>query len=208
MFGALLEGVAGFGVPVAIIASLLIVLGFSAFDAVVLVLIFNTTPVAFGGLGTPVTVLSAVTGLAAPALGAMIGRQLPFMAVILPFYVMALYGGWRSVRALWPVLGVAGVTFGVSQFVASNYIDYTLTDVLAALGSLIATVLFLKVWRPDESAEFKIVRAPADPAASTGRKVGVWQGCRCKEGTAIPARPRARPLFGANEIQSQNSRFP
>src|ERR1700688_1543107 len=94
-FGALLEGVAGFGAPVAITASLLIMCGFPALEAIVFVLIFNTTPVAFGALGTPVTVLSAVTGLPAPALAAMIGRQLPIMAAVLPFYVIALYGGWR-----------------------------------------------------------------------------------------------------------------
>ena len=98
-FGALLEGVAGFGAPVAITASLLIMCGFPALEAIVFVLIFNTTPVAFGALGTPVTVLSAVTGLPAPALAAMIGRQLPIMAAILPFYVIALYGGWRSIRS-------------------------------------------------------------------------------------------------------------
>src|SRR6202142_1531778 len=102
-FGALLEGIAGFGAPVAITASLLIMVGFPALEALVLVLIFNTPPVAFGALGTPVTVLAAVTGLPAPALAAMIGRQLPIMAAILPFYVMALYGGWGSLRALWPV---------------------------------------------------------------------------------------------------------
>ncbi len=139
-FGALLEGIAGFGAPVAITGSLLIMVGFAPLDALVFVLIFDTTPVAFGALGVPVTVLSAVTGLPAGALAAMIGRQLPLMAMILPFYVIALYGGWRSVRALWPVLTVAGVSFGLTQFVTSNYLDYTLTDVLAALGSLFATV--------------------------------------------------------------------
>jgi lactate permease len=107
-FGALLEGVTGFGAPVAITGALLILVGFPPLEAVVFVLIFNTAPVAFGALGNPVTVLSAVTGLPAAALGAMVGRQLPIMALMLPFYVMALYGGWRSVRALWPMLLVAG----------------------------------------------------------------------------------------------------
>jgi lactate permease len=97
-FGSLLEGIAGFGAPVAITASLLISMGFPALEALVFVLIFNTTPVAFGALGTPVTVLAAVTGLPAQALAAMIGRQLPLMASFLPFYVMAFYGGWRSIR--------------------------------------------------------------------------------------------------------------
>jgi len=175
-FGALLEGVAGFGVPVAITASLLFALGFSALDALVYVLIFNTTPVAFGGLGTPVTVLSAVTGLPAPALGAMIGRQLPFMAMILPFYVIALYGGWRSVRAMWPILLVSGTSFALAQFIASNFVDYTLTDVLAALTSLLATVLFLQAWRPAESAEFRIDRTGLDPLVPAAGYARAWRG--------------------------------
>jgi lactate permease len=122
-FGALLEGVAGFGCPVAITASLLILVGFPAVEALVFALIFNTTPVAFGGLGLPVTVLGAVTDLPSAKLAAMIGRQLPLIALMLPFYVMALYGGWRSVRSLWPVLLVAGASFGVAQFVTSNFIN-------------------------------------------------------------------------------------
>lgn len=179
-FGALLEGIAGFGAPVAITASLLIMVGFSAMDAVVFVLIFDTTPVAFGALGVPVTVLAAVTGLPAHALAAMIGRQLPLMAMFLPFYVTALYGGRRSVAALWPVLAVAGVSFGLAQFAASNYLDYTLTDVLAALGSLIATLLFLRVWRPAADPAYATIasahapRVPHDRAG--GMAVGAWQG--------------------------------
>jgi len=144
-FGALLEGIAGFGAPVAITASLLIMVGFPALEALVLVLIFNTTPVAFGALGTPVTVLGAVTGLPAKELAAMVGRQLPFIAAFLPFYVMGIYGGWRSIRSLWPMLLVSGLSFGLAQFAASNYLDYTLTDVFAALVSLAATLLFLQV---------------------------------------------------------------
>jgi len=175
-FGALLEGIAGFGAPVAITASLLIFCGFPALEAVVFVLIFNTTPVAFGALGTPVTVLGAVTGLPAPALAAMIGRQLPLMAAILPFYVMALYGGWRSIRALWPMLLVAGVSFGLAQFASSNYLDYTLTDVFAALGSLAVTLLFLQVWRPAPDPEFTIAQAPSDAPAASSRPVPAWQG--------------------------------
>jgi lactate permease len=175
-FGALLEGVAGFGAPVAITASLLIMCGFPALEAIVFVLIFNTTPVAFGALGTPVTVLSAVTGLPAPALAAMIGRQLPIMAAILPFYVIALYGGWRSIRSLWPVLAVAGLSFGIAQFGASNFLDYTLTDVIAALASLAATLLFLRVWRPAADPQFAIGDAPAEVPSSVSRAVPTWQG--------------------------------
>jgi len=174
-FGALLEGIAGFGAPVAITGSLLISVGFPALDALVFVLIFDTTPVAFGALGVPVTVLGAVTGLPAPALAAMIGRQLPLMAAILPFYVMVLYGGWRSVRALWPVLGIAGVSFGSIQFAVSNYLDYTLTDVLAALGSLFITVGFLQVWRPAPAPEFQVTSTGSAPVG-TRRRGGSWQG--------------------------------
>jgi lactate permease len=175
-FGALLEGIAGFGAPVAITASLLIMCGFPALDALVFVLIFNTTPVAFGALGAPVTVLGAVTGLPAPALAAMVGRQLPFIAAFLPFYVMALYGGWRSIRALWPMLMVAGLSFGLAQFAASNYLDYTLTDVFAALGSLAITLLFLQVWRPAVDAEFAIPPSALGATVVTSRPVPAWQG--------------------------------
>ncbi len=102
-FGSLLEGVSGFGAPVAITASLLIMLGFKPIDAVVYALIFNTAPVAFGSLGIPITTLAGVTDLPAHTLGAMVGRQLPVFALLLPFYVIAMYGGMRSVKALWPV---------------------------------------------------------------------------------------------------------
>ena len=171
-FGALLEGVAGFGTPVAITSSLLILVGFPPLEALVFVLIFNTAPVAFGALGAPVTVLGAVTGLPPVALGAMIGRQLPVIALILPFYVMGLYGGMRSIRALWPVLLVAGASFAASQFIGSNFLDYTLTDVLASLGSLIVTLLFLQVWRPAPDPEFVVEKRAPGAAASAAP----WQG--------------------------------
>jgi lactate permease len=174
-FGALLEGVSGFGTPVAITSSLLILVGYPPLEALVFVLIFNTAPVAFGALGAPVTVLAAVTGLPANALGAMIGRQLPVIAIILPFYVMFLYGGWRSIRALWPVLLVAGGSFAATQFAASNFIDYTLTDVLSSLGSLIVTLLFLRVWRPAPDREYAILQQPA-AADGASSSVPAWQG--------------------------------
>ena len=171
-FGALLEGIAGFGTPVAITSSLLILVGFPALEALVFVLIFNTAPVAFGALGAPVTVLGAVTGLPSTALGAMIGRQLPIIALMLPFYVMAIYGGMRSVRAVWPALLVAGASFALVQFVTSNFIDYSLTDVLSSLGSLIATLLFLQAWRPAADPEFA-VRSTTEKSDS---HVNPWQG--------------------------------
>jgi lactate permease len=132
-FGCLLEGVAGYGLPVAITSSLLIALGFPPVQALVVTLIFNTAPVAFGGLGVPVTTLAAVTQLPADALGAMIGRQLPFVAILLPFYAIASQESMRSLRGVWPALLVAGVSFAIGQFVASNYLGYELTDLVSAL---------------------------------------------------------------------------
>jgi lactate permease len=174
-FGCLLEGISGFGTPVAITASLLILIGYPPLEALVFVLIFNTAPVAFGALGAPITVLGAVTSLPATTLAAMVGRQLPVMALILPFYVIALYGGMRSVRALWPLLLVAGGSFGICQFLASNYIDYTLTDVLASMGSLAATFLLLRFWKPAPDPEFTIRQTPLVGAGSVDA-VPRWQG--------------------------------
>jgi lactate permease len=175
-FGALLEGVTGFGAPVAISASLLILLGFKAVDAVVYALLFNTAPVAFGSLGIPITVLSGVTALPADTLGAMVGRQLPFFAFLLPFYVIAMYGGLKSVKALFPVIFVAGTAFSLVQFITSNYVSYVLTDVLAALSCLLATVLFLRVWKPVHDPAFAIEAGPAESASAEHAAVPAWQG--------------------------------
>jgi lactate permease len=174
-FGCLLEGISGFGTPVAITSSLLILIGFPPLEALVFVLIFNTAPVAFGALGAPITVLGAVTSLPAATLAAMVGRQLPVMACILPFYVIALYGGLRSVRALWPLLLVAGGSFGICQFLASNFIDYTLTDVLASMGSLFATFVLLRFWKPAPDPEFMIKGAGLEIERAAGA-VPRWQG--------------------------------
>jgi lactate permease len=186
-FGCLLEGVSGFGTPVAITSALLILVGFPSIEALTFTLIFNTAPVAFGALGAPVTVLGQVTGLDPVRLGMMIGRQLPFLALLLPFYVMAVYAGWRSVRALWPVLLAAGGSFAIGQFVASNFLDYALTDVFSSLFSLAATLAFLRLWSPAPDPEFALATkiaptgstAPgAAPGAALGaaRAVPAWQG--------------------------------
>ena len=186
-FGCLLEGISGFGTPVAITSALLIMVGFPPLEALTFTLIFNTAPVAFGALGAPVTVLGQVTGLNPVRLGAMIGRQLPFMAMLLPFYVMAVYGGLRSVRALWPVLLVAGASFAVGQFVSSNLLDYALTDVLSSLTALVVTLLFLQVWHPEPDPSFSVrgrmvqpVGADVALGASIARgprgDVPAWQG--------------------------------
>ncbi|HTT05049.1 MAG TPA: L-lactate permease [Steroidobacteraceae bacterium] len=183
-FGALLEGVTGFGAPVAIISSLLIILGFDAIDAIVYSLIFNTAPVAFGSIGVPITTLAGVTGLPDTVLGAMVGRQLPFLAFLLPFYAIALYGGWRSIRALWPVLLVAAVTGALGQFVTSNYISYQLTNIVSSLVSLIVTVAFLKLWAPIHDPGYAVARLPrsVEQAGGIGQaggaagEVAPWRG--------------------------------
>ena len=174
-FGALLEGVSGFGTPVAITSAMLIMIGMRPIDALVYVLMFDTAPVAFGALGIPITVLGSVTSLPAAQLGMMVGRQLPFIALLLPFYVIGVYGGLRSIKALWPVLLVAGGSFALLQFGSSNFLDYALTDVFASMGSLIATLLFLKVWHPAHDPEFAIgaVTHDAGPADS---RIAPWQG--------------------------------
>ncbi|WP_296660882.1 L-lactate permease [Paraburkholderia sp.] len=155
-FGALFEGISGFGTPIAITSSLLIMLGFPALEALTFTLIFNTAPVAFGALGVPITVLGAVTHLPADALGQMVGRQLPFFALALPFYVIGIYAGFRNMLRVWPVLLVAGGSFALTQFVTANFINYSLTDVLSSLVSLILTIAFVHVWKPAPDPKFEI----------------------------------------------------
>lgn len=175
-FGSLLEGVTGFGAPVAISASLLIMLGFGAADAVVYALLFNTAPVAFGSLGIPITTLSGVTALNADTLGAMVGRQLPLFAFLLPFYVIGLYGGLRSVKAMFPILLVGAGSFAGMQFICSNFLSYTLTDVLSALSCLISTVAFLKVWKPKPDPEFAIGVGATNEIHTDHGAIAPWQG--------------------------------
>ncbi|RQS68917.1 L-lactate permease [Burkholderia sp. Bp8963] len=172
-FGCLLEGISGFGTPVAITSALLIALGFPAIEALTYTLLFNTAPVAFGALGVPITVLGAVTSLPPATLGAMVGRQLPFIALLLPFYVIGVYGGTRSIARLWPALLVSGGSFALAQFVTSNFLGYQLTDVLSSLTSLIVTIGFLQVWKPQPDPQFAVARAtPASGESSGGGRIG------------------------------------
>jgi lactate permease len=169
-FGCLLEGISGFGTPVAITSALLIGLGFPAVEALTFTLIFNTAPVAFGALGVPITVLGAVTSLPPASLGAMVGRQLPFFAMLLPFYVVGIYGGFRSIGKLFPALLVSGGSFALAQFITSNFLGYQLTDVFSSLTSLIVTVAFLKVWKPELDPEFAM--------SSNGNRTGTSTASR------------------------------
>jgi lactate permease len=147
-FGAFFEGAAGFGTPVAVTAALLIGLGFPALDASVYSLIANTAPVAFGALGTPLIALQGVTGLDLRDLSAMVGRQLPFFSMIIPFWVVAAYAGFRRTLEVWPALAVAGIAFAVPQYLVATYHGPWLVDVAASVCSMGALALFLRVWSP------------------------------------------------------------
>jgi lactate permease len=149
-FGAFFEGASGFGTPVAITGSILIGLGFSPLAASGLSLIANTAPVAYGALGTPIQGLASVTGLDPYVLGAMVGRQLPFFSLLVPFWVVWAFAGWRGMIAVWPAILVTGVGFAIPQFVISNYINPWIVDIGASLISMGCLILFLKVWQPKE----------------------------------------------------------
>ncbi|MDH7796526.1 MULTISPECIES: L-lactate permease [unclassified Beijerinckia] len=149
-FGAFFEGASGFGTPVAITGAILIGLGFSPLAASGLSLIANTAPVAFGALGTPIQGLASVTGLDPYVLGAMVGRQLPVFSLIVPFWVVGAFAGWRGMMAIWPAILVTGISFAVPQFVISNYINPWIVDIGASLISMGCLILFLKVWQPRE----------------------------------------------------------
>ncbi len=179
-FGALIEGIAGFGAPVAITAAMMAGLGFNPIMAAVLALLANTAPVAFGSLGIPVTTLG---GLLAPILGSdtqtttmalskMVGRQLPFFSLLIPAYLVVIFAGWKRMTEVWPAVLVAGLTFAIGQFLVSNFVGPELTDTLAALLSLASVAMLLKVWKPAE--EYTGGGAPAVAHVGppdTGRRV-------------------------------------
>ena len=147
-FGAFFEGAAGFGTPVAVTAAMLIGLGFSPLAASGLSLIANTAPVAYGALGSPVIALAAVTGLDLHEISGMIGRQLPFFSLIVPFWLIWAFVGFRRMLEVWPALLVAGVSFAVPQYLVSNFHGPWLVDVVAAIVSMASLALFLRFWRP------------------------------------------------------------
>jgi lactate permease len=168
-FGALLEALAGFGTPVAITVVMLMALGFRPIHAAAVSLIANTAPVAFGALATPIVTLATVAHganddprLTVDTLGAMVGRETPILAVIVPLVLVAVVDGMRGVRQTWLPAIVAGVTFGIGQFVAANYISVPLTDIVASLLSAAAVVLLVRFWQPVESPDLHAETAGAD----------------------------------------------
>jgi lactate permease len=163
-FGAFFEGASGFGTPVAVTGAILIGLGFSPLAASGLSLIANTAPVAFGALGTPIAGLASVTELDPIKLGAMVGRQLPFFSVIVPFWLIWAFAGWRGMKDVWPAILVTGVSFAIPQFVISNFINPWIVDIGASLISMACLVLFLQVWKPKEIWTSPALRSH-DPSA-------------------------------------------
>jgi lactate permease len=183
-FGAFFEGASGFGTPVAITGAILIGLGFSPLAASGLSLIANTAPVAYGALGTPIQGLASVTGLDPYVLGAMVGRQLPFFSLIVPFWLIWAFAGFRGMITIWPAILVTGVSFAIPQFVISNFINPWIVDIGASLISMGCLILFLKVWQPRElwlspalrgKDESAATMAPAKPLDTTKLSQGqLW----------------------------------
>ncbi|MFY9910482.1 MAG: lactate permease LctP family transporter [Candidatus Sulfotelmatobacter sp.] len=153
-FGAFIEGAAGFGAPVAIAGAFMIGLGFRPFHAAALNLIANTAPVAWGAIGTPVHTLAAVSALPESDLNAMIGRILPFTAIIVPFWLVKTMVSWRDTFEVFPAIAVTGVSFALTQFLWSNYVDSNLVDIMGGVVSLVALLVFLRFWKPKKIWRF------------------------------------------------------
>jgi lactate permease len=184
-FGAFFEGASGFGTPVAVTGAILIGLGFSPLAASGLSLIANTAPVAFGALGTPIAGLASATGIDPYILGAMVGRQLPFFSLIVPFWLIWVFAGWKGMKEIWPAILVTGVSFAVPQFLISNFVNPWIVDIGASLISMACLIGFLKVWQPrtvwtspklrtrDDSAA--AAPAPAPMSTTKPSRAEVWK---------------------------------
>lgn len=161
-FGAFVEGAAGFGAPVAIAGAFMIGLGFRPFHAAALNLIANTAPVAWGGIGIPIHTLAAVSGLPESDLSAMIGRILPFAAVLVSFWLVRAMVGWKETFEVLPAILVVGFSFALTQFFWSNYVDSNLVDIMSSVFSIIATIVFLRFWKPKRIWRFDYERQPSE----------------------------------------------
>lgn len=179
-FGAFLEGAAGFGAPVAITAALLVGLGFRPLYAAGLCLIGNTAPVAFGAMGIPVIVAGQVSGVDVMAISQMAGRQLPFMTIIVLFWLMAIMDGWRGVKETWPAVLVGGGSFALVQFLTANYIGPELPDITSAIFALVTLTTFLKFWQPKRIFRFDTepgaakIQTTAPVKLTTGMVIKAW----------------------------------
>ena len=197
-FGAFIEGAAGFGAPVAIAGALMIGLGFKPFHAAALNLIANTAPVAWGGIGIPIHTLAAVCGLPESDLSATIGRILPITAVIVPFWLVRTLVSWRETFEVFPAILVVGVSFALTQFFWSNYVDSSLVDIMGGVISIVATVAFLKFWKPKKIWRFDYdgkTRPVASPAQGIADSFGgEWTAEDFDENLAVRSYPFAKVL--------------
>jgi lactate permease len=175
-FGSFIEGTAGFGTPVAITAAMLVGLGFNARYAAGVCLIANTAPVAFGAIGIPIVVAAGVTGLDMMKISQIVGRQLPFLSVIVPLWLAVTMSGWKRSMEVLPAIIVAGLCFAISQFVVSNYIGPYLPDIISAIVTIIGLGIFLRVWKPSNTFHFADEK-PSGPVTcqfSAGEVVRAW----------------------------------
>ena len=210
-FGGLMEALAGFGAPVAITGVMLMGLGFAPLRAAVVVLLANTAPVAFGAIGTPIITAGTLTGIPYQEIGAYVGRQTPFLALVVPLLLVLLVDGRKGVRQVWPVALAVGVVFAIAQFVASNFLSVELTDIIASLLGLVAAVVTLRMWTPEGGAEARqrllaeeaeeLSAVGADRTGGNGREAGgstrtVDRPARTGSGRDVPERPADRPLDG------------
>jgi lactate permease len=186
-FGALLEALAGFGTPVAMTSIMLVGLGFKPIKAASVALVANTAPVAFGAIAIPIVTLAGLTDLPKEDLGAMVGRQTPFLALFVPLILVGMVDGWRGVKAVWPAAMTGGVAFAVGQFACSNYVSVELTDIVASLLSIVAIVAFLRVWQPEEPVTGERFGRPAIAGAAV-HDPAHEEAVRRREGTARDTR--------------------
>lgn len=183
-FGAFLEGAAGFGAPVAISAALLVGLGFNPLYAAGLCLIANTAPVAFGAIGTPIIAVEGPTGISALEISKMVGRQLPFLSLFVPFYLVVIMAGFKKAVEILPAIFITGFTFAITQFLSSNFLGPELPDILSALVSLFALAIFLKFWKPKTIFRFS---SEQELAASVAAKVSNSQQVKYSGGQIFKA---------------------
>ena len=176
-FGSFLEGTAGFGAPVAITAAMLVGLGFNPLYASGIYLIANTAPVAFGSIGIPITVASQVSGIPEMPISQMVGRTLPILSVMLPFYLVTIMAGFNKAREIGPAVLVSGVSFALLQYVSSNFLGPSLPDVIAGLGSIVCLMILLRFWKPKTVWRFDNEPAPtlnADVTYTNGQVIRAW----------------------------------
>ena len=186
-FGAFFEGAAGFGTPVAVTGAILIGLGFSPLAASGLSLIANTAPVAYGALGTPIIALAAVTGLDLFQLSAMVGRQLPFFSLLVPFWLVWAFAGWRGMKEVWPAILVTGVSFAIPQFLISNYHGPWLVDVGAAIVSMACLTAFLRIWKPKTVWKTTALKGHEKDSGKVENGAGNMQPVRHDRATVVRA---------------------